>query len=260
MMSVYGVEEWSRRGDGFAVFFGLFARVAPFARRAGVLWLRRPLDGLPSMPVYPGTVALLCTMVGSITFDGLSTGPLWANTAPHLQTFFQRLGPGATAAGELAFTVGFLACLLFAGLVYWAGVAGMRLADPGRGAGELARAFVHTLVPIALAYALAHYSSELIYQGQAVGYLVSDPLGHGANLFGTSGWTIDYSVISATGIWYLQLTVIIAGHVAALMLAHDRALAIFRGGRAALRSQLCMLAVMVAFTCLALWLISAANQ
>ncbi|HEY4278727.1 MAG TPA: fenitrothion hydrolase [Conexibacter sp.] len=260
MMSVYGIEQWSRRGDGFAVFFGLFARVAPLVRRDGVLFARRPLDGLPGMPVYRGTVALLCTMVGSITFDGLSTGPLWANTAPHLQTFFQRLGAAPTPAGELAFTLGFIACLLLAGAVYWTGVLGMRLADPGRSAAELARAFAHTLVPIALAYALAHYSSLLIYQGQAVGYLISDPLGHGSNLFGTSDWVIDYSVISATEIWYLQLVVIIGGHVAALLLAHDRALAIFRGGRAALRSQLCMLAVMVAFTCLALWLISAANR
>ena len=258
-MSVWGIEPWSRRGDGFAVFFGLFAKVAPLVRRDGALWLRRPLDGLPTMEVVPGTVALLCTMIGTTTFDGASGGPLWTDLSPHLQGRFEQLGLGATAAGEASFTVGLLACLLLAGLVYRIGVAGMRTVDRDRSAGELARSFAHTLVPIALAYAVAHYASLLIYQGQALGYLVSDPLGDGSDLLGTAGWAIDYGVISATGIWYLQVIVIVLGHIGALLLAHDRAVALFRDGRAALRSQLWMLAVMVAFTCLALWLISAAN-
>ncbi|MBB4662511.1 fenitrothion hydrolase [Conexibacter arvalis] len=258
-MSVWGIETWSRRGDGFAVFFGLFAKAAPLVRRDGALWLRRPLDGLPSMEVVPGTVALLCTMIGSTTFDGLSGGPLWTDLSPHLQSVFEDLGFGPTAAGEASFTIGLLGCLLLAGLVYRIGVVGMRMVDRDRSVGELARAFAHTLVPIALAYAVAHYASLLIYQGQALGYLVSDPLGDGSDLLGTASWTIDYTVISATGIWYLQVFVIVLGHIAALVLAHDRAVALFRDGRAALRSQLWMLAVMVAFTCLALWLISAAN-
>lgn len=258
-MSVWGIEAWSRRGDGFAVCFGLFAKVAPLVRRDGVVYGRRPLDGLPSMEVLPGTVALLCTMIGATTFDGLSGGPLWTDLSPHLQSFFADLGLGATAAGQAAFTIGLAGCLLLAGLVYRVGVLGMRAVAGDRRAGELARSFAHTLVPIALAYAVAHYASLLTYQGQALGYLVSDPLGDGSDLFGTAGWTIDYTVIGATGIWYLQVTVIVLGHIAALVLAHDRAIASFRDGRAALRSQLWMLAVMVAFTCLALWLISAAN-
>lgn len=259
-MSVWGIEEWSRRGDGFAVFFGLFAKVAPLVRRDGVLWLRRPLDGLPGMEVVPGTVALLCTMIGTTTFDGLSGGPLWTDLSPHLQSVFADLGLGATAAGEASFTAGLLGCLLLAGLVYRVGVLGMRTVDGERSAGELAASFAHTLVPIALAYAVAHYASLLIYQGQALGFLVSDPLGDGSDLLGTANWTIDYGVISATGIWYLQVAVIVLGHISALVLAHDRAVALYRDGRAALRSQLWMLAVMVAFTCLALWLISAANS
>lgn len=259
-MSVWGIEPWSRRGDGFGVFFGLFARVAPFARRDGVLYLRRPLDGLPSLEVLPGTVALLCAMIGSTTFDGASGGPLWTDLAPHLQGVFADLGLSLTAAGEAAFTVGLIACIVLAALVYRIGVLGVRTVDRERSPRELSHAFAHTLVPIALAYALAHYASLLIYQGQAVGFLLSDPLGDGSNLLGTANWTIDYTVISATGIWYLQVIVIVLGHIGALVLAHDRALALYRGGRAAIRSQLWMLAVMVSFTCLALWLISAANR
>ena len=49
------------------------------------------------------------------------------------------------------------------------------------------------------------------------------------------------------------------GHVAALVLAHDRALVLYGSHRAATRSQIVMLVLMVCFTCLGLWLLSAAN-
>ena len=47
---------------------------------------------------------------------------------------------------------------------------------------------------------------------------------------------------------YYQVAFVVLGHVAALILAHDRALALYRGVRAATRSQYWMLAVMVCFT------------
>ena len=51
---------------------------------------------------------------------------------------------------------------------------------------------------------------------------------------------------------------LVCGHVAALVLAHDRALELYGSARAATRSQVVMLVLMVAFTCLGLWLLSAA--
>ena len=111
-----------------------------------------------------------------------------------------------------------------------------------------------------LAYVVAHYFSLLAYQGQALGYLASDPLGDGSDIFGTADQTIDYGVVSANGIWYVQVGSLIAGHVAALVLAHERALTFYRDARKATNSQYWMLAVMVCFTTLGLYLLSAANQ
>ncbi len=48
----------------------------------------------------------------------------------------------------------------------------------------------------------------------------------------------------------------VIGHVAGLALAHDRALVRFPSPRAAIRSQYWLLAVMVGFTTLALWLLA----
>jgi hypothetical protein len=107
---------------------------------------------------------------------------------------------------------------------------------------------------------IAHYCSLLLYQGQALAYLVSDPLGNGSNIFGTAKQTIDYSVITATGVWYVQVVALVLGHACGLALAHDRALVIYRSPRAATRSQYWMLVVMIGFTSLGLWLLSAANS
>ena len=113
---------------------------------------------------------------------------------------------------------------------------------------------------MAAAYVIAHYFSFLAYNGQAIVYLASDPLGKGWDLFGTAGNSIDYGVISATGIWYVQVAVLVAGHVGGLILAHDRALKLYENHRAATQSQYWMLAVMVGFTTFGLWLLSQANQ
>jgi hypothetical protein len=170
---------------------------------------------------------------------------------------FSDLGIRATAAGELTYSLGLVLCILLILAVYRAGVLGVHSVSARYDPGELTRTFAHTLVPIAFAYVLAHYFSLLLWQSQAMGYLISDPLGNGSNLFGTAGYEIDYHIISYAAIWYVQVAALLAGHVAGLMLAHDRALVLYKGDlQAAVRSQYWMLAVMVAFTSFGLWLLS----
>ncbi|HEV2752625.1 MAG TPA: fenitrothion hydrolase, partial [Solirubrobacteraceae bacterium] len=133
-------------------------------------------------------------------------------------------------------------------------------AGGGLGTLDVARAFAHSLVPIAFAYAAAHYVSLLILQSQAVAPLVSDPLGEGWNLLGTATWSVNYTLVGAETFWYIQVALVVAGHMAALTLAHDRALVVFGTVKQAVRSQGWMLAVMIGYTTFALWLLSQANE
>ncbi len=259
-MSLYGIDSWERRGDAFAVYFRLFASLSPLHWSGGELQVRSPLAGTPSIAVLPGTVALLCTMIGSTSFDGFSQGSAWSSLAPDLQARFVDLGLSGQAALEAAFTVGLLGAILVVASVYRLGVLGMQSVEHGHSVKELASRFAHSLVPIALAYVVAHYFSLLAYQGQATAYLASDPLGDGSDLFGTASSSIDYGVISATGIWYVQVGALVVGHAAGLTLAHDRALVVYDKIREATRSQYWMLAVMIGFTSLGLWLLSATGQ
>jgi hypothetical protein len=258
-MSLYGIEPWGRRGDAFAVYFNLFARLSPLDFRDGRVVVRKPLAAAVRLTPVAGTVALLCTMIGTTSFDGFSQGSTWNSLAPRLQNFFIDLGLNAEHALEAGMTVGLVGMVLLVGLLFRLGVAGMHTVGEGHSTSELAGRFVHTLVPIALAYVVAHYFSLLVYNGQATAYLASDPLGDGSDLIGTASTTINYGVISATGIWYVQVAALVTGHVCGLILAHDRAIALYRSARDATRSQYWMLAVMVSFTSLGLWLLSAAN-
>jgi len=259
-MARYGAEPWADRGEAFGVYFGLLARVSPFAVRDGRAGLRRPLSALTTFRPQRGTIALLAVMIGTTTFDGLSAGRLWADADAELSRLFASLGAPLETAAQLSATVGLALAMLAVGGFYLLGMAGARSVGGDLGTERLRRGFVHSLVPIAVVYVLAHYLTFLIFQGQAMAYLASDPLGQGWDLFGTADAAIDFGVISQNATWYLQVAFVVAGHVAALVLAHDRALTVYDSTRLAVRSQYWMLAIMIGFTTLALWLLASANS
>ena len=109
-----------------------------------------------------------------------------------------------------------------------------------------------------MVYVAAHYLTFLLFEGQATIYLASDPFGEGWDLFGTAS-PGDRLHVPEPG-----RDLVPAGRVRRARargrpdLAHDRALALYKDARLAVRSQYWMLAVMVGFTSLALWLLSQA--
>jgi hypothetical protein len=258
-MACFGTEVWISRGETFSVYFNLFARLSPLTLKDGRLGLRRPLSGITSLEPLPGTVALLIVMIGNVMFDGASEGKPWVDVAPDIRDFFADLGFSLETSLELTQSIGMVLALGVVAAIFAIGVTGVRAIDH-RPTVTVARSFVHTLVPIAAVYVLAHYFSLLAFNGQAIAFLSSDPLGRGWDLFGTAGGTIDYGVVGPSVIWYVQVGVLVAGHVSGLVLSHDHALAEYGKAQAATTSQYWMLAVMVAFTTLGLFLLSQANQ
>jgi hypothetical protein len=258
-MGLFGIEEWSRHGDVFGGYFGLFSRLSSIEVHDRALWLRRPLTGLPQLPQEAGSVALVLVIIGITTFDGASNGVVWNTLQPHVQSFFTGLGLGETPSDELADSLGLTLAIAIVIGFYRVGVLGMRSVSGRIPSSQLSRSFAHTLVPIGFAYVLAHYFSLLVWQGQAIGYLASNPLGHGSDYFGTAHWHVNYAFLGSTAIWWVQVVALVSGHVSGLALAHDRALATYSSPQQAVRSQYWMLVVMVGFTSLGLWLLSAVN-
>jgi hypothetical protein len=261
MQAIYGTEMWSRRGEGFAVYFNLFARCSIFETRDRVVGVRPPLSGLPKLDPAPGTVAVVVVMIGTVTFDGLSQGPVWNSLSPHLQDVFTGIGFGAGSAERLAGTLGLMFGVGLVAGFYQLGMDGTRSVGGNLSLEKLRVTFIHTLVPIAAVYVAAHYLTYFLFEGQRIEYLASDPFGQGWDLFGSAASGINYSLLSQNGAWYLEVLFVVLGHMAALTLAHDKALVVYGGqAKTAVRSQYWMLGVMVGFTSLALWLLANTNK
>ena len=237
---VFG-RDWFAHGDGFEVYSTLVGSLAPVGRRADArLVVRNPLDGLDAVPARPGLVAVVAVLVGTTAFDGLSRSTFWTETVP--------AGPVWATAGLVVVT----------GIVTGLYLLGTWRPDPVRRAEpvRIPTAFAHTLVPIAAGYAIAHYFSLLLFDGQQAFILASDPWGSGANLFGTAGRAVDYTLVGTGAIASVQLAAIVLGHLAAAVCTHDRAVRLFPPN-VAVRIQYPMLAAMVVLTCGAVALVLA---
>jgi len=266
-MALFGTEKWIERGETFSVYFGMFASLAPLEVRDGKLGVRRVLSGATRWVSMPGSIALVLLTIGATTFDGASEGTL-SGAIETVHGWFTDIGLSPIDAFRVTNTLFFLIVVGFVAAVFYGGIYGMHLVrsdlDDHRRSfttAKLADLFAHAFIPIALAYLIAHYFSLFVFLEQAqFTFLLSDPLGDGSNFFGTADSGIDYSVLSANAIWYVQVGSLAVGHAIALALGHDRALRIYGDTRLATRSQYWMLALMITFTTLGLVLLSDANQ
>lgn len=257
-MALFGIDRWIDRGETFSVYFRMFSTLSFFEVRDGRLGRRRALTGAPSWGEVPGSVALVLVAIGATSYDGAQEG-LLSGAIKETYGWLTDAGLGLLAGFRINGSLWLLAVIGGFSALYWLGIRGMHTVAGSPPTRELARSFAHSLIPIALAYLVAHYFSFFYFFEQAqFGYLLSDPLGDGSDLFGTANWGIDYG-LGSHAIWYTQVGALVVGHVLALTLAHDRALAVYDDVRHATRSQYFMLAVMVAYTCFGLFLLSQAN-
>jgi len=217
--------------------------------------LRPPGAGLLHTEDVSRSLAIfVIVMLSTVTFDGVMATPFWQRIENAMYAALPALG-GARLA--IINTVGLFAfCGLFVAVyrlvaTWIAHCSGNRMTVD-----TASRTFVLTLVPIAIAYLIAHYLSYFLIQGQLLIRLASDPFGFGWDIFGTARFRPDIGIVGARFVWYTSLIAIVIGHVAAVSLAHIIALRRLGDPRLAIRSQIPMLVLMVAYTMLSLWIIA----
>jgi hypothetical protein len=257
-MAAVGREQWLRRGEAFNVYFGLLARIAPFGVTARdgrrVVVVRTPTSPLARRDDEPGTLPFVAVMLGSVAFDGFSRTTWWQERLFSIESRLVLENPRLSDLAVTGFNiVGLIGAVALIALVYLLAVEGARLVSGRKG--SLAEDFIGSLVPIALAYAVAHYFSLFVLQGQVTWRLISDPFGWGWDLFGTRDYQPRLDLLTPNLIWYVQVGALVVGHVLGLMIAHDRAVTLFRRPGLALRTQFAMLVLMVAYTYTGLWLL-----
>ncbi|BBY44764.1 hypothetical protein A5765_11735 [Mycolicibacterium celeriflavum] len=241
-------ERWCARADPFEVYSVVASRVSPFRRDpdTGRVAIGNPFDHLVSLPVRPGTVAAVAVLLGSTAFDSFSAMPAW-------RTFVDdNSSSGLTAT--LIRTAGLFSFAAIVACTFWLASIATGGVDRDRRR-RLPGLMAHSLIPIVIGYVFAHYLTYLIERGQQTIILLADPLGRGWNLLGLGNAEVSYFLSQhPTVLSTLKVGFVVAGHIAGVVAAHDRALRILPSGYQ-LTGQLAMMLVMVGYTFTGLYLL-----
>ena len=280
-MILFGRIAWLRNAELFEVYLGWLGRVGPLGR-----WVVEPsvcegcAEGCDpahcvdcpecSVAAEPGErrvelrpwfagltevgaagwsdAAFVVLALAAVTFDCLSETAAWASLMTKLFTVLLPVfGPLNTVVvvrvvGLLGLWLAFLAAFTVAAWLT------RRLHDPGRpptNLGAVVGAYSATLLPIAGGYLIAHYLTLVVQGAVWIPTLIADPLSTVAPL-------LDWMPISA--VWYLSVGAIVLGHVAAVVLAHRRALR--DSATRPIVAGLPLVILMVGYTVLSLWIIA----
>ena len=220
--------------------------------------LRPPAVGLHTAGNIGGDVmAMVLLMLSTVTFDGFGATPEWVEVQSQFFDWFPSLTKDWLNGVTIANTMGLIGFPLAFAAVYFTFTYVMRRVTGNQDtASALAKAFVFSLIPIALAYNFAHFLSFLLIQGQLIIPLISDPFGFGWDLFGTRDYLINIGITNARFIWFFSIIVIVVGHMIAVFLSHIRAIVLFGNRDLVVKSQLPMLGLMVLYTIVSLWIVS----
>ena len=280
-MILFGRIAWLRNAELFEVYLGWLGRVGPIGRRVVE---PRTCEGCSdecdpghcvdcpecAVAAEPGErqaelrpwfagltevgsagwsdAALLLLALSAVTYDGLQ------ETAPFgsaMNVLFPALLPVIGSLNTVLVVQTILMLGLwsaFFGIFVLASWVTLRMHDSDREPaplGSVVGAYATTLLPIAGGYLIAHYLT-LVIQGIAwIPSLVADPSS-------TVAPPLDWMPIS--GVWYLSVGAIVIGHVAAVVLAHRRALR--DSARRPILAGLPLVILMIAYTVLSLWIIA----
>jgi hypothetical protein len=249
VMAIAGRDTGLQMAEAFTTYNRAVSSLAPRGRSSTGRFIKRGwLRALPVLPRWRGLPLFVVIMIATVSFDSLDGSLWWRDLMGRL---------GVNSSEIWVGTAGLVGMIALIGSGYWlaCGLAALASGDTRHSATSVASSFAHTLIPIAVAYAVAHYFTLVIFEGQLVFVAASDPFGLGWDLFGTATWRVTVW-LNEIVVWWIQLLVILGGHVAAVVLAHDRALAEFPKGTAT-RTQYAMVTIMIVLTMLGLALLAA---
>ena len=233
-------ERWCARADPFEVYSMVASRLSPLRRRRdggriAPIVFGNPFDHLPSLPVRSGTVALLAVLLGSTAFDSFSAMPRWR--------VFVDAHTSSTVTATLVRTGGLAVFALAVAGTFWLAARCTGGVD-ARQRRELPGAMAHSLIPIVIGYVFAHYLTYLIERGQQTVI----------GLFGLDAEVNYVLSMHPPVLATIKVGCVVAGHVAGVIAAHDRALRLLPAGHQ-LTGQLAMMLVMVGYTFTGLYLL-----
>jgi len=188
---------------------------------------------------------LALTLLTLTLFHGLSMTSLWEDYAPGATSILKWMSLTLGTPRVLSFTIAMAAVSAVPIGLYWLSCrAAAWWAGGGVGTRTVFLHYAYSLLPVALFYHLAHNLAHVLMEGAEVVPLLSDPMGTGANLFGTRELHLGAAVAEDT-LWYVQVGLILVGHVAGVLVAHRLSRKLYEDKRAATRSLVPMTVMMI---------------
>ena len=266
-MILFGKNTWLRYGETFTIVFGFFAKFAPIQSRVSKKSTKNTItkskqinlkeiylcifgsELLNIKKISISETLLVILLLATVTFDGFTGSLIWINFQNYITQFIPNI--------MLINTIGLLlSVLIFIGVYFYICVLMMLASGNNLKTTDIAKSFIYTLIPIALAYHIAHFLLFLLIQGQLIFALISDPFGFNWNLFGTTNYKINFMLVSSNFYWITSVISILIGHIIAVFLSHTIALRLIKSHKYAIRSQYPMLILMVGYTIASLWIIT----
>ena len=253
---VFGADEWSAHGEVFSVLWSTWGRLGWF--RFGSPG-RSGLGGGLEVPFEArvSRLTFILLLLVSVSFDGLLATP--AVKAFEL-TLPPVIGPRTTGFALLETAV-FLALVGLAWGLFGAFAFAVRVAG-GLQMSVIATlsGLMRSLMPISFGYLLAHNASYLAINGQLLIPLLGNPGGwDGVHLLPApfnDSYEVNTNLLPSSVLWYGEVAVIIAVHIAAVVLAHRYLARSARAPREARRAEWPWIAAMVGYTMTSLWLLA----
>jgi hypothetical protein len=253
---------WLQRGEAFSVFFAMVGRLSTRSWRltsapklAVVTSLGAPARRLREVFDLSGACFVLVTLA-AVSFDGLSRTFFWVGSLGINPLEF----PGRSAV-IVQNTLGLLLSVVALGVLYAASIAlGLRLSKSGEPFPRALCRFVLSIVPISIAYHIAHYLQSLIVDFPTAMLALADPFGLGWTLLPNMGLqhgtTMGLGPDGVIAAYRAQTAIIVVGHIIATLAAHRIALAGATDRRKAVLQQIPLAVLMVGYTLFGLWLLS----
>jgi hypothetical protein len=251
---LFGAEKWLERGEMFSVLWATWGRLGywRFGRpgRTGFLGgVDQPFDSSVSR------ITFVFLMLMSVTFDGLLAIPAWKRFEGHLPQGFTVGSAGYIFVAMVAFAV-------LVGLAWTVfGLFSRGVRDVGRldlSVRDTIAQLLPSLLPISFGYLVAHNFQYLLVNGQLLIPLAGNPTGHHQWLpapFNDS-YVVHKQPVPSGVIWYFQVALIIAVHIAAVFIAHRHLAGVARTKVQAERSEWPWIFAMVAYTMTSLFLLA----
>ncbi len=255
-MKIFGVD-WLKNGECFTSFYRLLSKLSWIWIKEGKIYVGFFGSQLKEINTFPPmSVLFLSIILATLSFDGLNETFLWfkiINVNP-LEFYGRSSVVLENSSGLIFFAI--LLFLIFSITIF----LGHKFINEKVTFKNIIGINSIALLPIALAYHIAHYLTSFLVNIQYSYKVASDPLNNGMDLLNLGDFNVTTSFFNTIEtvklIWFIQAAAIVIGHVIAVLLAHSICEGYLKTKSSILISQFPISIFMIGYTFLGLWILS----